>query len=1027
MKKLIALLTAAVATLTSAWAATVTFDEGSTTKFTIINDSDNASNYAWKNCTGFSITIPEKEGLASGTKILLKSIAFVKAGSATDADNNTPTTVTIGGYKGTAVTTGTAADGWADSNIASRNTAVYSFGDGAILTVGTAAEAKISGVVHFRAAPTSNKGDTDSLISILNDGNPDNTYQPLTKLVCEVITTTEATASEDTTLESLASLTWSNGEPTAALPGIVTIPENVTLTVSASTTLPKLTFIGAGTVKYVGPETLNNNMVAPFIFGLGWTGALHLNTITLSWFDFNQFVGVDTIKVTGVAGNIGSSDGLAFKGKIILEDGENDTLAFNINDGFGANGYTFDAIEGSGTLKLTGQTSAKQQFIFKKSSAFAGAVIIDGAANKKSVLFGSTKDYLDAQEGSIIVASDVEATIASGKTWTARNGIVVKGTINAVGDLGSAAKGEGEIVYSGRIPTQANCNAAAYAADGSAWAGTVTLKNFGTFNNANHTTGAVNAALSNVERLGNANSKVKFNGVHAYLPKSNLTCAYELILEDCEEAFDGETAAWYNDNGYSGNSCTFAKLSGSGSFEDDNSACCHLITFTDVSDYTGSINAQGKRIIIGTPAEGEVVPQNNDSDKGKIHIASDATVTIAECATWAARQGIYVNGTLISSTQLTGLKTTIVGSTGVEESQDSETGLYTYTPATVVPRTEPTTVYATSQFASYVREDGTQITLIDGDTIICNDDKMGYNNWASGKDPTALGLTGHNYTLILAHEMDFGGHVGIPTDLAIKVNYRVNNTKGIYLYGDIAAGAAVTTDDDSGLLFLGHLSSTEPGNTTIGDGASIACDVGFQHSNTATINGAVTISGDIITTDGCHIILAEGATLMTAKIAEEGDAITHVSTTVEGSHVEYDGAKYVIVANTPDTIPGADLLDKNEQNGYTEWAGQNGITAETTTEGETLAIAFRLGAQKGETYETIEDAAQAEVEELVKKIDLAALAGEGGVEAALEALNAELQDKSLVAELNTVDLEGVDVDTTSLYRLVIKLIGENND
>ncbi len=166
--------------------------------------------------------------------------------------------------------------------------------------------------------------------------------------------------------------------------------------------------------------------------------------------------------------------------------------------------------------------------------------------------------------------------------------------------------------------------------------------------------------------------------------------------------------------------------------------------------------------------------------------------------------------------------------------------------------------------------------------------------------------------------------------------------------------------------------------------------------------------------------IAEGSTggfTVTAATLADGTAIDS-----DKISVEEDGI--YVLGNAP-AAPGIELVDEADKQAYTEWAATNVPTGEyTDAQKKNFAIAFHLGATVSEGV-TIEEAAQSKVEELVKKIDLAALAGEGGVEAALDSLNAELQDKGLVAELDSVDLEGVDVDTTKLYRLVIKLIAEN--
>ncbi len=196
-------------------------------------------------------------------------------------------------------------------------------------------------------------------------------------------------------------------------------------------------------------------------------------------------------------------------------------------------------------------------------------------------------------------------------------------------------------------------------------------------------------------------------------------------------------------------------------------------------------------------------------------------------------------------------------------------------------------------------------------------------------------------------------------------------------------------------------------STVTGAVAKVADGVGFV-DYCARINEALAGKnpGDDVTN---VTILSESVTLPTAW-------------TEAGYVIDADGK---IVAKSTD-VPGEEFIDEDEKQAYREWAKENGITSETASDPGNLAIAFHLGATV-EGYDSIEEAAQAKVEELVKKIDLGALADpEGGLDAALETLKAELEPKGLVPSLEPVDdLVGVDVDTTSLYRLVIKLIAEN--
>lgn len=244
--------------------------------------------------------------------------------------------------------------------------------------------------------------------------------------------------------------------------------------------------------------------------------------------------------------------------------------------------------------------------------------------------------------------------------------------------------------------------------------------------------------------------------------------------------------------------------------------------------------------------------------------------------------------------------------------------------------------------------------------------------------------------------------------------------------GSAAAQATINSDDltgktvtitDTTVLFLRSTTVTVGNGTNIKGKGSIHFE-----GNTLKVTGDAVISAGITTKQNClgTIKIAEDASLTTAEIKNESITIT---TDVEGSHVEYQNGAYVVVEDSSE-IPGEELIDNEEKEAYKSWAETNGVTAETTTDHDTLAIAFHLDANKGDTYDTIEDAAQAKVEELVAKIDCSKLAGEDGLNAALETLNAELDAKGLVASLKPVELEGAS-ESTKLYQLVITLKTQN--
>ena len=212
---------------------------------------------------------------------------------------------------------------------------------------------------------------------------------------------------------------------------------------------------------------------------------------------------------------------------------------------------------------------------------------------------------------------------------------------------------------------------------------------------------------------------------------------------------------------------------------------------------------------------------------------------------------------------------------------DDTTTLEGYTTYTLVAR-DATNVYVTNTTPTYVLNDNTETTLVDGDVVIFDSHYSG-NKWS--QTPKMAWLGGHKG--IIDIEMDIGG--GIPANQELVVNYKdleaAEGMKGNYLYGDIGANANIS---GTGALFLGFSNS----QATIADGVTISCDTGFQSSGkTAIINGTVTFSGGVHL-NGSAFKLAEGATLTVATELDDGA----VQTDVDGKQVKVarteDGVEY---------------------------------------------------------------------------------------------------------------------------------------
>lgn len=319
---------------------------------------------------------------------------------------------------------------------------------------------------------------------------------------------------------------------------------------------------------------------------------------------------------------------------------------------------------------------------------------------------------------------------------------------------------------------------------------------------------------------------------------------------------------------------------------------------------------------------------------------------------------------------------------------------------------------------------------------------------ANGNAPTYVADTDWTGTVEVLARSYSSGTNRIPLNDYGTANSKII-VKGVAISGSattwISGGAAVTAElqVDGAMTFNnGSSNQTYVYNkiTGTGDIALLAWDNNVKNNVKQTVkvmeNYTGTFNSDFTTTKIEKVVLAEtpteevkvlalaeGSTAVVLAVYVGEDDITTGDEAVCTLTQKEDGW-YVAPKGSSD-LPGEALIDDEEKDAYRTWAADNGVTAETTTDPSVLAIAFHLGAAKGDTYDTIEEAAQAKVEELLKDIDLSALAAERE-DAALTALNTALADKGLVASLAPVTLEGTS-ESTKLYKLVIKLIKENTE
>ena len=198
--------------------------------------------------------------------------------------------------------------------------------------------------------------------------------------------------------------------------------------------------------------------------------------------------------------------------------------------------------------------------------------------------------------------------------------------------------GFGTVVYDGsQPPTTLGFN------DSTNWQGTVWVKNIGTYNSTGKAdtclgSSSVTADANTINGWGNASSFVKFTNIKGYM--STAAIPWTLILED-----ENNNYAWYNNNGWGDRTVTIAGLKGDGTLYDQQNtsgnACNQLMSFTDVSAFTGTVNVYGKRIVMGG---GNTT--TSQSNYGTIEVTSGKSAIVAAGKTWSVANKIVINGTL---------------------------------------------------------------------------------------------------------------------------------------------------------------------------------------------------------------------------------------------------------------------------------------------------------------------------------------------------------------------------------------------
>lgn len=191
-------------------------------------------------------------------------------------------------------------------------------------------------------------------------------------------------------------------------------------------------------------------------------------------------------------------------------------------------------------------------------------------------------------------------------------------------------------------------------------------------------------------------------------------------------------------------------------------------------------------------------------------------------------------------------------------------------------------------------------------------------------------------------------------------------------------------------------------------------------SYTVEPNGAKVRKGTEVT-----VTVTPAAEIEVESITINGEAITESEGVYAKTFTANENLEFTVVITkvTPppaQDLPGAEDLPIADKAAYNEWAAATGVTADDTDKANALAAAYLLGVTGTETPVAAIAAAEAKVTDLVKDIDLTALAA--GKEA-LTAVTAKLPS-GLQAVLKPVEQTEIKTDA-KLFRLVVEVIPAN--
>ena len=427
--------------------------------------------------------------------------------------------------------------------------------------------------------------------------------------------------------------------------------------------------------------------------------------------------------------------------------------------------------------------------------------------------------------------------------------------------------GSGTVIYDGSQPdsTKGFSNAA--------WTGTVWVKNVG----SNGTTTKVDTGLGTADTTdassnllnswGNASSFVKFTNVRGYTSAAN--CPWTLILEDDTSDPEDVKYAWYDNNGWTARSATFAGLKGSGTFYDANfTDCRQAINFTDASGFTGSIYAQGKRIGLG----GATTIGDAAANAGSIEVVSGVTATLASGSTWTANAGITVNGTLNANGTLACLN-------GSSTSAVKGSGTVVFTGRAPTPTGDAWWKNASWTGTVEIKNNTTSLGNFNLTTYGNSGSKVCMNN-ANGYLLSTSNGGNHGIQELIIGEGGFTQNGSYYTANSFNVPCKLTGS-GTYTFSPSGTGQKTLflsgdASEFTGLISVGGSNArVVVGESTEREFTASSITVGANKVLTISKNMSDTPSGGLFIDDGGQVIIADSAFVwLTAGIVVDGTLTT---------------------------------------------------------------------------------------------------------------------------------------------------------